>query len=256
MNTHWNLTGKRALITGASTGIGWAIADEIANLGASVLVVARHSDELDSALASWKARGLDVSGLIADVTIKRDRCSIFDWINTNWNSLDILVNNVGKNIRKKSVLDYSDEDYYSLLDVNLHPTFHISRLAHDLLKQSGNGAIVNIVSVAGLTSLKTGAPYAMSKAALIQLTKNLAVDWALDGIRVNAVAPWYTKTRLTEPVLSDPTQLEGVITRTPMGRVAEASEVATAVAFLCMSASSYITGQTLAVDGGFTIYGF
>ena len=256
MTSNWNLTGKRALVTGASTGIGWAIADELAKLGASVLTVARNGDELNQAVTAWKAQGLDVSGITADITIAKARTSIFDWIHSNWNSLDLLINNVGKNVRKKTVTDYTDDDYYSLLDVNLHPTFHMSRSAHELLKASKGSAIVNVVSVAGLTSLRTGAPYAMSKAALIQLTKNLAVDWAADGIRVNAVAPWYTRTRLTQPVLDDPAQLKDILARTPMARIADASEVATAVAFLCMPASSYITGQTLAVDGGFTIYGF
>jgi Tropinone reductase 1 len=256
MTKPWNLTGKRVLVTGASTGIGGAVAEEMAKLGAKVLAVARKEDQLNNAVSKWRENKLDISGLAADVTNKEQRSKIIEWIRSNWNGLDILVNNVGQNVRKKTVMDYSDEDYYALLDVNLHPTFHMSRLAHSLLKEAKDSAIVNVVSVAGLTSLKTGAPYAMSKAALVQLTKNLAVDWAKDGIRVNAVAPWYTRTRLTAPVIDDPNSLRDILERTPLGRVAEASEVATAVAFLCMPAASYITGQTLAVDGGFTIYGF
>ena len=116
--------------------------------------------------------------------------------------------------------------------------------------------MVNNASVAGLTHLRTGAPYGMSKAAMIQLTRNLAVEWAAEGVRVNAVAPWYIRTPLAEQVLSDPAYRQDVLQRTPMGRVGEPEECARAIAFLCMPAAAYITGQCLAVDGGFSVYGF
>ena len=111
-------------------------------------------------------------------------------------------------------------------------------------------------SVSGLTHVRTGAPYGMTKAALHQLTKNLACEWAEDGVRVNAVAPWYIRTRRTSTSLADPDYLDEVIDRTPMGRIGEPEEVASAVAFLCLPASSYVTGECIAVDGGFLRYGF
>ena len=129
-------------------------------------------------------------------------------------------------------------------------------LSRGLAGHMKSGAsVVNMASVAGLTHLCTGTPYAMSKAALIQMTRNLAVEWAGRGIRVNAVAPWYIDTPLARQVLDDPEYRRAVLDRTPMGRIGEPAEVAAAVAFLCMPAASYITGQCLNVDGGFSVNG-
>jgi Tropinone reductase 1 len=132
----------------------------------------------------------------------------------------------------------------------------MSQLAYPFLKKSGNARVINISSVSGLKHLRTGVIYAMSKAAMIQFTKNLAVEWAPDNILVNCLAPWYIKTPLAEAVLKNPEYLKDVLDRTPLGRVGEPEEVAATAAFLCMPASSYITGQCLAVDGGFSVYGF
>ncbi len=169
--------------------------------------------------------------------------------------LDILVNNVGTNIRKKSV-DFSDEEIDFILDTNLKSAFDLSRKLFPLLEKSGDACVVNISSVAGLTHLKTGAVYGMTKAAMLQMTKNLDCEWAEDNIRVNAVAPWYIETPLAKQVLKDTEYFNAVLARTPMKRVGKPEEVSAAVAFLCMPASSYITGQCLAVDGGFSVYGF
>ncbi|MDZ7738650.1 MAG: SDR family oxidoreductase [Bacteroidales bacterium] len=170
-------------------------------------------------------------------------------------SLDILVNNVGTNIRKKTA-EYSDEELDHLLRTNMISAFSLSRDLYPLLRASGSASIVNISSVAGMTHVRTGSIYGMTKAAMNQLTRNLAGEWAADGIRVNAVAPWYINTALAKQVLKDDDYRNDVLSRTPMGRVGEIEEVASLVAYLCMPAASYITGQVIAVDGGFTIKGF
>ncbi len=253
--TNWQLEGKKALVTGGTRGIGAAIVEEILGLGGEVYMVARNSSALEKCLDSYAKRGFNVLGTAADISNEAERRRLFEEIEGKWGRLDILINNVGTNIRKKTV-DYSLAEYESIMDVNMHASFDMCRRSHPLLKKSPSGAVVNILSVAGLTHLRTGAPYGMSKAALLQLTRNLAVEWAEDGIRVNAVAPWYTKTSLVETLLKDKAYLDAVLERTPMKRVAEPGEVAAAAAFLCMPAASYVTGQCLAVDGGFTVNGF
>jgi Tropinone reductase 1 len=255
MQNRWNLNGKFALITGATKGIGRGIAEEFLELGATVFIVSRSDQEVKAALEKWRDSGLKSHGMAADIAAVDHRRKIFEQIEDLWGRLDIVVNNVGTNIRKKTV-EYTEKEYDRIMATNLKATFEMSRLAHPYLKKSNQGCIVNISSVAGLTSLRTGTPYAMSKAALAQFSRNLAVEWASDNIRVNAVAPWYIRTPLVEPVLNDRDFYAEVLSRTPMNRIGEPAEVAGLVAFLCMPASSYITGQCIAVDGGFTIYGF
>lgn len=255
MGNKWNLKNKTALITGSTKGIGKAIADELASLGAEVYIVSRNQKEVDEQVDALKRNGHSAFGICSDVTKSGDREKMVQTVKENSGKLDILVNNVGTNIRKK-VIEYSEEEYYSIFNTNMHANFMLSTMFHPLLKQAGEAAVVSVLSVAGLTHLRSGAPYGMTKAALVQLTKNLAVEWVGDHIRVNAVAPWYTQTPLVAALLENKEYLDAVLSRTPMNRIADPEEVATAVAFFCMPASSYVTGQTLAVDGGFTINGF
>ncbi len=255
MNNKWKLKGKTALITGATKGIGKAVAEEFIGLGGSVFLIGRKQNALNETIASFGLPAVRVDGIAADISIPEDRQQLCALIMRRWESLDVLVNNVGTNIRKSS-LEYSDEEIEFIFQTNLKSAYDLSSKLHPVLKASGKASIINISSVAGLTSLKTGSVYGMTKAAMVQMTKNLACEWASDGIRVNAIAPWYIETPLAKQVLKDPKYLKSVLDRTPMQRVGKTEEVASVAAFLAMQASSYITGQCVAVDGGFTAYGF
>ncbi|MGV3541085.1 MAG: SDR family oxidoreductase [Rufibacter sp.] len=248
----WNLVGRKALVTGGTKGIGAAIAEELMQFGADVLIVARKELEVNQAVTDWRARGLNASGMVADVSQPADRHNLFQLLENTWGALDILVNNVGTNIRKK-MDEYTPEEYNYLLQTNLTSAFELCRLTHPLLKKSPQGNVVNVSSVAGLGHVRTGAIYGMTKAALVQLSKNLAGEWAPDGIRVNCVAPWYIRTPLAEQVLQNQEYLDSVLSRTPTRTIGNPEDVAGAVAFLCMPAAAYITGQCIAVDGGMSI---
>ncbi|TCV96161.1 Tropinone reductase 1 [Luteibacter rhizovicinus] len=254
---NWRLDGRTALVTGASKGIGYACARELAALGADLLLVARDELQLEEVRGELaeECPDVDVLAFAADLADQEDRLSVFDWVVDLGVSLSVLVNNVGGNV-PRATLEYAEAEYRQLFELNVFSAFEMCRLGYPHLVQHANAAIVNVGSVSGITHVRTGSPYGMTKAALLQLTRNLACEWAEDGIRVNAVAPWYIRTQRSEPALADAEYLEEVLDRTPMRRIGEPEEVAGAVAFLCLPASSYVTGEVIAVDGGFLRYGF
>ena len=245
-DARWSLAGKTALVTGATAGIGLAIAEELMRFGAHVVGVARDRERL----ARWEREHAGARGIAADVTVAAERESLFEQLDR----LDILVNNAGTNIRRKAV-DFAYSEYERVREANMDAPFEICRLAWPLLRVSQKASVINVVSVAAFRHLGTGVPYAMTKAAVAHMTLGLAAEWARDGIRVNAVAPWYIRTPLAEPVLADPDRLADILAATPLGRIGEPHEVASLAAFLCMPAASYITGQCIAVDGGFSVSG-
>ncbi|MFT4197210.1 MAG: SDR family oxidoreductase [Pseudoxanthomonas sp.] len=255
-DARWRLQGQRALVTGASAGIGLAIARELLGLGADVLLVARDADRLadarDELAEQFPER--EVDGLAADVCDGEDRRQILDWVEDGGDGLHLLVNNVGAHLARAAV-DYTEDEWRGLFEANLFAAFELARYAHPLLARHPASAIVNIGGVAGSVALRGGAPEGMSKAALQQMTRSLAVEWAADGVRVNAVLPWYVRTRRALGELAGGGRLERVLARTPLGRIGEPEEVAAVAAFLCLPAASYVSGQCLAVDGGFLACG-
>lgn len=251
----WDLTGRRAIVTGATRGIGRAIAEELAALGAAVFVCARRGDDVAALVAQLRAGG-EAHGIACDLSVEADCERLVAAVTEAWpDGVDVLVNNVGTNLRKPS-LDYALADLRALMAVNLESAWTLSRRCHPLMVMRGGGSIVNVSSVSSQITIQTStAAYAMTKGAMDQMTRFFSVEWAPQGIRVNSVHPWYIRTPLAEQVLKDPVKRARIVGVTPLGRVGEPEEVARAVAFLAMDASSYISGVHLTIDGAFSRLG-
>ena len=252
---YWNLKGKTALVVGASKGIGKATTEELLHHGAEVIFLARSADLINELQETYTAKGLPATGIVADISDAEQRDRIVKTIAEKWGKLDILVNNVGTNVRKPT-LEATFEDLQHVMDVNAGTAFDLCIKLHPYLKESGAASVINVASIAAKTGVMwTTAIYAMSKAAMDRMTKYLGVEWGKDNIRVNSVNPWFINTSRVERVLKIEEKVQQINHATPLGRVGEPEEVARLIAFLAMPASSYMSGLNIRIDGAFSQVG-
>uniref|UniRef100_A0A1D1YJZ1 Tropinone reductase n=1 Tax=Anthurium amnicola TaxID=1678845 RepID=A0A1D1YJZ1_9ARAE len=258
-SNRWSLRGMTALVTGGTRGIGRAVVEELAELGASVHTCSRNEADLDDRLRQWKASGLSrVTGTPCDVSSRSDRDKLVEVVSSIFGGkLNILVNNAGMGVPKAAAAmdDPAAEELSTAMATNVEAAFHMCQLTQPLLKASGAGSVVFVSPVAGVVAVPLRSVYSASKGALNQMTKKLACEWAKDGIRANCVAPGLTRTTTT--AVERPLSLEHVekVGTPPPPRAAEPEEVSSVVAFLCLPASSYVTGQVITLDGGMTVNG-
>ncbi|XP_050114317.1 tropinone reductase homolog [Malus sylvestris] len=252
----WSLKGMTALVTGGTKGIGYAIVEELAGLGATVHTCARNEAQIVERLREWEDKGFKVTGSFCDLTSKAQRENLIKTVSSIFNGkLNILINNAAT-CTLRSTADYTLEDFSSMMSTNVESPYHLCQLAYPLLKASENASIVFVSSIAGLKALPRLSAYAATKGAVIQIAKNLACEWAKDNIRTNTVAPWAVNTGAKVENDDHAEDFRRLIGRTPISRLAQPNEISSLVSFLCLPAASFINGQVISVDGGFTVSGF
>jgi 2-deoxy-D-gluconate 3-dehydrogenase len=249
---NWNvdLSGKVALVTGGSRGLGKAIAQAMAQKGASIAICGRKQENLDKAVAELKAKGADVLARPANMGKSDQAAGLFKAVEEKFGRLDILVNNVGTNLLTPSVAEADEGLWDKLLETNLKSAFLASSMAYKLMQKAGAGKIINISSIAARKAARGMGIYCVAKAGLEMLTRVLAVELASDHIQVNAVAPGVVRTQFSQPFWSNESILQEILKTIPAGRIAETDDVVGAVLFLASSLSDFITGEILNVDGG------
>ncbi len=250
----FDLTGKTAIVTGGNGGIGLGIARGLAQAGANIVVAARNQGKTAQALKQVQALGVKAIGVSTDVKDEKSVAEMVKAALDAFGQVNILVNNAGISVRKPPQ-DYTLEEWEQVLEVNLTGTFLCCREVYPHMARAGGGKIINIGSMTSIFGSDWVAPYSASKGGVVQLTRSLAVAWARDNIQVNAILPGWVHTDLTAPIKTHyPQRYEFIRSRIPQGRWGEPDELAGTAVFLASSASDYVTGTAIPVDGGYTSF--
>ena len=249
----FDLHGKAAVITGGNGGIGLGMARGLASLGASIVIAGRNEAKAADALATLRGMGAEAVFIAADVTRKTACQALIAGARERFGRVDILVNNAGTSVRKMPQ-DFTEEEWHHVLDTNLTSAFLCSQAVYPLMAAQGGGKMINIGSMMSLFGAPYATPYAASKGGIVQMTRAMATAWAKDNIQVNAVLPGWIDTELTQRARQQVQGLhESVERRTPHGRWGAPDDMAGIAAFLASSASDFVTGTAIPVDGGFSI---
>jgi len=245
-----SLSGKVALITGASRGIGQAIAESLAEAGAQVILASRKQDQLDRVAAQIRASGGEALAIATHTGDPQAVAKLLSQALDVYGGIDILVNNAATNPHFGPILSAEDSYWMKTFEVNVLGYVHLAKACIDPMASRGGGKIINIASVAGKTPLPGMGIYCVTKAAVLMLTEVLAAELAAENIQVNAVVPGFVRTRFSQVLWDNPQIYETIIKNIPQGRMADPKEIANAVLFLASPASTFTTGAALVVDGG------
>ena len=248
----FSLKGRVALVTGASRGLGFAMAKALGKAGATVVVNARNADQLGTAAEMLRKDGISASALAFDVCDERAAVDAVARVARDHGRIDILISNAGSNIRG-AMLDYRTEDFQSVVTTHLTAAFVLAREAAKIMVRNRHGRIISTTSIMGRVARPTIPAYAAAKAALDSLTRAMAVELGPQGVTVNAIAPGYFVTEINTPLLANKEFTAMVERRTPVGRWGQPDELGAAAVFLASDEASYVNGHTLVVDGGVTI---
>jgi NAD(P)-dependent dehydrogenase (short-subunit alcohol dehydrogenase family) len=249
----FSLIDKVALITGASKGIGFCIAEIFAAAGAKVVISSRKQESLNDMANQLKNKGYEVTGIACNVGNMDELKNLVDLTVEKYGQIDILVNNAATSPVYGPVHDTSSEAYDKIMNVNLKAPFELMKLCFPYLRASSQGSVINISSIGGLSPEPGLGVYSISKAGLISLTKVFAREWGDHKIRVNAICPGLIKTKFSEALWNNEKTMQSVMKMLALKRVGEGDEIGAMALFLASSASSYTTGAVMTADGGFTI---